>query len=79
MRAKRRPFVLLGLRSPDRFLPNDYRRLWQWSDMTVSYTARPGWFYRKGCSLIRTDESGVLELFYEPCSSRGVRAIYLRI
>ena len=74
MRAKGRPFVLLGLRSPDQFLPDYYRRLWQWSDMTVSYTARPGWFYRKGCSLITADESGVLELSYESCSIVGVSA-----
>ena len=74
MRAKGRPFVLLELRFPDRFLPDYNRRLWQWSDMTVSYTARPGWFYRKGCSLITADESGVLELFYEPCSIVGVSA-----
>ena len=74
MRAKERPFVLLGLRSPDRFLPDYYRRLWQWSDMTVSYTARPGWFYLKGCTMFRADESGVLELSHEPCSIGGVLA-----
>ena len=42
MMGKRMRHILVGLHVSDKTLPVYYRKLWQWTDRSISYSARPG-------------------------------------
>ena len=66
MMGKRVRNIFIGLHVSDKTLPVYYRKLWQWTDRTISYSARPD-FIDSSLTACPVLSSKKFELFTDTC------------